>query len=73
MDPQFVNSTNLNWSLLPISPCVDAGTPNTKGQKNSPIDIAGNVRIWDGNNDGISIIDIGAYEFGAPISKNITK
>ena len=31
-----------------------------------PWDLLHNQRVWDGNNDGTSIIDIGCYEYGAP-------
>ncbi|MCK4694804.1 MAG: T9SS type A sorting domain-containing protein, partial [Candidatus Cloacimonetes bacterium] len=31
-----------------------------------PWDIIGNYRIWDGDGDGTAIIDMGAYEYGAP-------
>ncbi|MCK4694607.1 MAG: T9SS type A sorting domain-containing protein, partial [Candidatus Cloacimonetes bacterium] len=48
------------------SPCIDAGTPDTTGFNLPPWDIIGNLRIWDGDGNGSAIIDMGAYEYGAP-------
>ena len=62
--PLFVDSLNDNYQLLPGSPCIDAGTPDTTGLNLPPIDLAGNQRIYNG------IIDIGAYEWqGAGIDE----
>jgi len=52
--------------LTENSPCIDAGTPDTTGLNLPPWDILGNQRIWDGDGDEIAIIDMGAYEYGAP-------
>jgi predicted outer membrane repeat protein len=66
-DPLFVETGEHPFSLLQDSPCIDAGTPNTDDLNLPPWDIIGNERIWDGDGDGIAVIDMGAYEYGAPI------
>ena len=59
LDPKFVNTESLDYSLKPTSPCVDAGSPNNL-YTDYKFDIIGNDRIYNGNED--TIIDIGAYE-----------
>jgi len=51
-----------DYHLLAGSPCIDAGDPNYVGEPNET-DLDGNARIVDGDNDGNSVIDMGAYEF----------
>lgn len=69
-DPLFADTANLDFSLFEISPCIDAGLNDSI---NFYTDILNNVRIFDGNNDGDTIVDIGPYEFGAPVyTSNIT-
>ncbi|MEN8226261.1 MAG: T9SS type A sorting domain-containing protein, partial [Bacteroidota bacterium] len=46
--------------------------PDTTGISILPYDILGNVRIWDGDGNGSAIIDMGAYEFDAPVWVGIT-
>jgi predicted outer membrane repeat protein len=65
-DPLFVGTGEHPFSLLEASPCIDAGIPDTEGLNLPPWDIIGNERIWDGDGDGIAVIDMGAYEYGAP-------
>ena len=65
-DPLFVGTGVYPYSLLEDSPGIDAGIPDTTGLNLPPWDIIGNLRIWDGDGDGIAIIDMGAYEYGAP-------
>ena len=65
-DPLFADTANADFSLTENSPCIDAGTPDTTGLNLPPWDILGNQRIWDGDGDEIAIIDMGAYEYGAP-------
>ena len=65
-DPLFVRNPGTNGEddpgdlhLTAESPCIDAGDPSiTDGQ-----DMDGEVRVFDGNEDGTAIIDIGADEF----------
>jgi predicted outer membrane repeat protein len=55
------------------SPCADRGStfvdldPLVPGLQQLPqFDLFGNVRIVDGNGDGVNVVDIGAFEAGAP-------
>jgi type IX secretion system substrate protein len=67
-DPMFVDPENGDYSLQPNSKAIDAGF---NSEFLSELDFDGNARLWDGNGDGIAIVDIGAYEFGAPIGGTI--
>jgi len=64
-DPILSNPSGGDYSLGNGSPCIDAGNPNF-AFSNDLTDIDGFLRVWDGNGDGSVIIDMGAYEFGAP-------
>lgn len=65
--PGLVNPTTTNdytedatasdFSLLPTSPCINAG--DTTGAMANSLDYAGNLRVWGGN------IDIGAFEWNS--------
>ncbi|MCK5052306.1 MAG: chitobiase/beta-hexosaminidase C-terminal domain-containing protein [Candidatus Cloacimonetes bacterium] len=66
LEPMFVNPEDNNYQLLEDSPCIDSGTPDTSGLNLPEWDLLHNERIWDGDGNGIAIIDIGAYEYGAP-------
>ena len=67
--PQFLGGDEydpLYYQLTELSPCIDTGTPDTTGFFLPPWDLLHNERVWDGDGDGIAIIDMGCYEFGAP-------
>lgn len=61
-DPQFTNPAISDFTLDSESPCIDAGNNN---YVTSVIDFVHNFRIWDGNNDNDSIVDMGCYEYGS--------
>jgi len=65
VDPLFLGSGNYPYSLSVGSPCIDEGIPDTTGLNLPFLDIIGNKRIWDGDNNGTAIIDMGAYEYGS--------
>ena len=52
----------LAYQLTANSPGVDAGTNDIELPDN---DLLGNLRIWDGDDDGFALVDIGCYEFGS--------
>jgi hypothetical protein len=64
-DPRFVDVNNGDFRLQPDSPCVDKGTSTTSVELPDK-DIAGSPRVSDGDRDGTSLPDIGAYEVPAP-------
>ena len=57
-DPKFVDASAYDFHLQKGSPCVDSGDPTT----GASFDFDGNRTPQDGNDDGDSIVDIGAYE-----------
>lgn len=60
---------NGDYSLQKNSPCIDGGTNDGVSFE---LDLAGNERIFDGNDNGTDIIDMGAYEYGSePVVPNI--
>lgn len=63
-DPVFADRDGLDYRLGANSPAVDAGA-NLGGVAE---DFLRNDRITDGNNDGISAPDIGAFELSRPIA-----
>ncbi|HEV8701290.1 MAG TPA: MopE-related protein, partial [Candidatus Polarisedimenticolia bacterium] len=61
--------TTEDFRLQPGSPMVDAGTNQpAAGVPVSALDLDGQPRIQDGNNDSIATVDLGAYEFQVPDS-----
>ncbi|WP_300671995.1 choice-of-anchor U domain-containing protein [Desulfoluna sp.] len=57
INPEFVDATNGDFNLLPSSPCINTGNPDTTTSDAGFEDLAGNPRIGDAR------IDMGAYEF----------
>ena len=68
MDPKFENAASGDFHLLSDSPCIDAGTNTISGYEFPIEDMDGNYRIWDGDGNSTALVDIGAYEYGAPVS-----
>ncbi len=77
VEPNDPNATWIDgdYHLRPRSPCIDVGdndsvpedTNDLDGDGNTtepiPWDLDGHPRIVDGNNDGNSVVDMGAYEY----------
>ena len=63
-DPRFANPANLEYQLLPFSPCIDAGDPAFVAQPGE-LDLDGQRRVWDGDANGSWIVDLGADEYGS--------
>lgn len=62
-DPHFVNAEEHDYSLNTGSPLIDVGSPEAENLILPFFDLNGNKRIIDGNGDGNSLVDIGAYEY----------
>jgi len=63
-DPDTWEDNDLH--LLPISLCIDAGDPEYLPEPDER-DIDGQMRVWDGDDDGQRVVDIGSDEFGSRI------
>lgn len=59
-DPAFIDAGGLDFALTPSSPAVDAGDP---ADLSSGLAFDGNLRLLDGDLDGVLRIDAGAFEF----------
>ena len=64
LDPMFVDGNNFDFHLLSGSPCIDVGLNDSAY---CDLDFDNNIRIWDGNNYGSAVVDMGPYEFGSII------
>ncbi|MBN2772813.1 MAG: right-handed parallel beta-helix repeat-containing protein [Prolixibacteraceae bacterium] len=51
-----------DYFLALVSPCVDAGSPDTTGLRIGETDFNGDPRLFDGDGDGTNVIDMGAIE-----------
>ena len=63
--PQLVDVNGGDYRLTATSTAVDAGTSSRGALPR--YDQVGATRVVDGNGDGAPIVDLGAFEFGAPI------
>ncbi|MBN2446504.1 MAG: hypothetical protein JXO22_07260 [Phycisphaerae bacterium] len=53
-----------DFHLSEGSPCIDAGDPTFLMDPADP-DIDGELRVWDGDNSGLALVDMGTDEFGS--------
>ncbi len=61
MDPLFVDPGAADYHLQSESPCIDVG--DNSAPELPPTDRDGDIRILDGNCDGVAVVDVGADEF----------
>ncbi len=61
INPIFADPANGNYRLKATSLLIDAGLNNAPSLPQ--VDLDGNNRIMDGDNDGTAHVDIGAYEY----------
>ncbi len=57
-NPLFVCEPSGDLRLLPVSPCLDAGTNDSL----RPADFNGSARLLDGDLNGVPVVDLGAFE-----------
>jgi hypothetical protein len=62
-DPLFSLEGNRPYTLSMYSPLIDTGMQPASGLAAPDLDAGGNERLWDGDGDGVAIIDVGAYEY----------
>ena len=67
-EPLFTNSGTHPYLIATGSPCIEAGTNDTFELFLPEYDLRGAARIYDGNNDGLALIDIGCYEYHPDLS-----
>ena len=63
-DPLFVDPAAGDYHLSADSPCIDAGDPAYVPEPGRT-DFDGEMRIWDGDGNGVAVVDMGADEFGS--------
>jgi len=63
-NPMWKDPENGDFTPMPGSPLVDAGTIESGSVPET--DLLGNPRVSDGNGDGVALIDIGPVELQAP-------
>lgn len=64
LDPEFTDPLKLDFSLKPISPCIDQGKPDVSNVQLPTFDITNNPRIAN------KLIDMGAIEFQGVFENN---
>ena len=67
-DPHWLDAANGDYRLAADSPLIDRGAARAAAQGET--DRAGNPRVVDGNGDGATARDIGAYEYLPPAAEH---
>jgi predicted outer membrane repeat protein len=61
VEPGFVHAAGGNFELPFGSPCIDIGDNQATSLPTD--DYEGKPRVMDGNEDGVAVVDMGAFEF----------
>jgi hypothetical protein len=59
--PGFADPGSGDYRLQADSPCVDTGDPSGTGV--GPKDLDNGMRVWDGDDDLVAVVDRGAWEY----------
>ena len=62
-NPNFLDPSHGDYSVAEDSPCIDTGNPNSDEFYHTEFDLNMNPRLTDGDDDGETVIDMGAFEF----------
>jgi hypothetical protein len=69
LSPGFVDPASGDYHLQPTSPCIDSGDPTATNV--GTLDLDKHSRLWDGNGDGLAVVDRGAYEINITVTPEI--
>ncbi len=62
--PWFLDPDAGDFHVHSSSPCIDAGDPDFAAEPGDT-DLDGCLRVWDGDDDTVAVVDMGAYEYGS--------
>jgi len=61
--PEFADPGSGDYRLQSDSPCVDTGDPSAANV--GPEDLDNGLRMWDGDDDSVAVVDRGAWEYNS--------
>ena len=61
--PEFADPGSGDYRLQSDSPCVDTGDPSAADV--GPEDLDNRLRVWDGDDDSVTVVDRGAWEYNS--------
>jgi len=61
--PEFADPGSGDYRLQSDSPCVDTGDPSAADV--GPKDLDNGLRVWDGDDDSVAVVDRGAWEYNS--------
>ena len=67
--PEFADPGSGDYRLQSHSPCVDTGDPSALHI--GPQDLDNKVRLWDGDNDTVAVVDRGSWEYNSIAAQEI--